>query len=455
MYRSRSRVRIAAALIALVAGPVAAGAEDGGDPADAPGLPTVAAVTRLSENAEGVPANDFCSNAVLSPDGRYAAFQTGASNLVADDRNRVSDVFIRVLKTGRIVRASVAARGEEAETSAFLGSLSPVFTPDGKAVAFASDAANFVAGAPQGVSSIYFKDLYSGALRLVSTSTRGTAANGDSARPVISRDGRVLAFASTATNLAAGPPEREPALFVKDLKRGRAGRASLPQPPDGPRGEVTFAYPDPAVFSKDGRAILFSARLSGRASESPEIHVYLRDLYSGALTRISEAGADKPGDGASRHALFSPDGAWVAFNSLASNLVQGDGNGRQDGFLKNMATGEIRRVTTTAAGGQIAGSSAIGAFTPDGTALLFSSNGDDVVPGVAVGGKWNVYWKDLASGETVLLSRGVDGNPADGTTGVEAISADGLRVLLTSSASNLVAGRQSKFPQVYMVTLER
>lgn len=453
MYRSRFRVPVAAALFALAAGSVAARAED--DAAAAPGPAKVAAVTRLSENADGVPANDFCSNAVLSPDGRYAAFQTGASNLVGDDHNRVSDVFIRVLKTGRIVRASVAAHGEEAATSAFLGSVSPAFTPDGKAIAFASDAANFVAGAPQGVTSIYFKDLYSGALRLVSTSTRGAAANGDSARPVISRDGRVLAFASTATNLAAGPPQGEPGLFVKDLKRGRAGRASLPVPSDTLRGEVTFAYPDPSVFSKDGRAILFSARLPGRPDESPDIHVYLRDLYSGALTRISETGADEPGDGPSRHAIFSPDGEWVAFDSLASNLVAGDGNGRQDGFVKNLASGEIRRVTTTATGGQIAGSSAIGAFSPDGGALLFSSNGDDVVPGVATGGKWNVYWKDLTSGDTVLLSRGVDGKPADGTTAVAAVSSDGRRVLLTSSASNLVAGKQSKFPQVYMVTLER
>lgn len=456
MFRSRSLIRIA--LAALVAGAaVDSRAENtAAEPAAVEtGVVAVTAIERLSENADGVPANAPSTNPVFSPDGRHVAFETAASNLIEGDGNRVVDIYVRVLKTGRIVRASVGPRGEEAVSSAFFGSTDAAFAPDGRSIVFASDAANFVPGAPLGSVSLYLKDLYSGTMRLVSTSTRGAPANGDSTRPVISRDGRIVAFMSTAANLDPKPGDGEAALFVKDLGRGRAGRASLPAAAGAPRTEVSFAHPDPSVFSKGGRAILFSARLADPAGERPEMHVYLRDLYSGALTRISETAAGTPGDGPSRNAFLSPDGKWVAFDSHASNFVAGDTNNRQDGFMRNLGTGEIRRVTTAAAGAQINGASTIGGFTPDGTAVVFASNGDHIVPGVAAGGKWNVYLKDLATGATVLVSRGIDGGAADATTDIAAISADGRKVLLTSTATNLVSGRQSRFPQVYLVTLDR
>lgn len=78
---------------------------------------------------------------------------------------------------------------------------------------------------------------------------------------------------------------------------------------------------------------------------------------------------------------LSPDGTKVAFYSNASNLVGSDGNSATDIFLKDLITGELRLITVNAAGEQANSSSSRVAFSPDGTKLVITSGATNLVAG--------------------------------------------------------------------------
>jgi hypothetical protein len=93
----------------------------------------------------------FMSRPFLSADGRYAAFTSRAPNLVADDRNGKSDVFVHDLWTGRTIRVSLTANGTEANGDSFVSGISA----DGVVAAFTSLADDIVPGDTNGSRDVF------------------------------------------------------------------------------------------------------------------------------------------------------------------------------------------------------------------------------------------------------------------------------------------------------------
>ena len=227
--------------------------------------------TRASVASDGTQGNDDSWSSALSADGRYVAFQSAAGNLVAGDTNGTWDIFVRDRTTGATTRVSVASDGTQGNSA----SSAPVLSADGRTVAFYSSASNLVVG-DTGWADVFVRDLTTGVTRRVSVASDGSQANSDSVIPALSADGRYVAFVSLASNLVAGDTNGQSDVFVRDLAMGQTVRVS---------------------FASDGAQA----------------------------------------NGWSRSPTISADGRYVAFTSTASNLVPGDTNTVEDVFVRDLA----------------------------------------------------------------------------------------------------------------------
>jgi Tol biopolymer transport system component len=169
---------------------------------------------RVSVATGGTQGNGASDRPSISADGRFVAFDSNATNLVAGDTNGRLDVFVRDRVTGTTERLT------QGNSDSFSASISA----DGRSVAFESSATNLVAGDTNGFRDVFVFDRVTGATELVSVATDGTQGNGQSDRPSISADGRFVAFgssatnssASSATNLVAGDTNSHSDVFVRD-----------------------------------------------------------------------------------------------------------------------------------------------------------------------------------------------------------------------------------------------
>jgi hypothetical protein len=160
----------------------------------------------------GAQADANSGNSSVSADGRFVAFESLASNLVAGDTNGLYDVFVRDRQLGTTERVSVATGGAQGNSFSASSSISA----DGRFVAFRSYASNLVAGDTNGNQDVFVRDRQSGTTERVSVVTGGAQANDDSFRLSISADGHIVAFVSSATNLVAGDTNGEGDIFVRD-----------------------------------------------------------------------------------------------------------------------------------------------------------------------------------------------------------------------------------------------
>src|SRR5262249_47460324 len=145
----------------------------------------------------GVEANGDSDMGRLSDDGRYVAFMSRASNLVPGDTNGNWDVFVRDRVAGTTERVSVATNG--AEGHGWAGE--PAISADGRYVAFTSSAPDLVAGDSNGGYDVFVHDRLNGTTERVSVATGGGEADQGGAAPMISGNGRFVAFSSFSTNL--------------------------------------------------------------------------------------------------------------------------------------------------------------------------------------------------------------------------------------------------------------
>ncbi len=377
------------------------------------------------------------SAAVMSPDGRYLAFQSDATNLVPGDTNGWTDIFLKDLQSGGVTRISTDASGAQAVSG---GSMAPTFSADGRYVAFVSNATNLVAGDTNATFDVFVKDLQSGSITRVSTDSSGAQGGVYSLSPVFSPDGRYVAFQSAAANLVAGDTNSNEDLFLKDLQSGAITRINT----DSSGAQAVGGSSSHPVFSADGRYVAFSSNANNLVSGDTNGvgDIFLRDLQTGAVTRISTdvAGVQASGGGSSVP-IFSPDGRYVAFASSATNLVPSDTNGVQDVFLKDLQTGNINRINTDASGMQASGGgSYTPKFSPDSRHVVFGSNANNLVPG-DTNGLLDAFVKDIKTGAIVRLStNAASAQATGGGSMVPQFSPDGEYVIFESAANNLVAG---------------
>ncbi len=332
MPSPRVCTRIVAVVCTLVANGVVARAQ-------APLNPT----TRVSVASDGVQANGDSGAGGISADGRFVAFASSASNLVTGDTNNASDVFVHDRQTGATTRVSVASDGTQANGGSGGGGISA----DGRFVAFVSDASNLVAGDTNNASDIFVHDRQTRATTRVSLASDGTQSSAASVGPAISADGRYVAFAFTSAASCCDPfapfvPAHND-VFVHDRQTG----ATTPVRGVGWSDFAAISANGRYVAFTSGAICTFYISEGFLCSTEDPDNVFVHDRETGATTRVSVASDGSRGNSHSRFPAISADGRFVAFTSYADNLVPGDTNGRPDIFAHDQATGLTTRIGVT------------------------------------------------------------------------------------------------------------
>ncbi|MBA2448749.1 MAG: PD40 domain-containing protein [Chloroflexi bacterium] len=385
----------------------------------------------------------------MSAYGELVAFWSGASDLMPGDSNGTLDVFVKDLQSGALEAISVASDG----TAGNGPSLNAVLSANGQLVAFESRASNLVAGDANRSSDIFVKDRLTGVVERVSMAADGRDGNDGSHRPALSADGRFVAFWSEAGNLVPDDTNQSYAnggydIFVKDRQSGALERVSVAA--DGAEGIADSVAPS---ISADGRFVAFGSfaanLVPGDTNDVPD--VFVKDRLTGAVERVSLTADGAQGDGDSFwNPHISGDGRFVAFWSEASNLVPGDTNGVPDVFVKDRQTGALERISLADQGAEGNGASYNPTLSADGRLLAFWSEAGNLVPD-DTNGALDVFVRDRQTGAVEHVSLAADGTASDGASYSPTLSADGRLVAFWSEASNLVAGDSNGKLDVFTV----
>ena len=414
------------------------------------------ATSRVSVDSAGTEANGASVRASLSGDGRFVAFESSATNLVAGDTNGVTDVFVRDLVTGATERISVDSAGTQANGVSTLNSIqipTPSLSGDGRFVVFQSTATNLVAGDTNGGTDVFLRDRQAGTTTRVSVDSAGAQANGASARASISFDGRLVAFDSTAANLVAGDTNGLPDLFVRDVVAGVTTRENL----TSAGAEATGGFSRCPSLSADGGILAFESAANNLVAGDTNgvADIFVRDRVAGTTTRASVDSAGGQANSSCLRPSISSDGNFVVFDSTATNLVPGDTNGIRDVFVRDLQAATTTRASVDSLGAQASGGANFNAsLSGDGNFVVFESTSTNLVPG-DTNGRSDIFLRDRLAATTTRVSVDAAGNEANGLGSFEAsVSGDGSLVSFDSTATNLVAGDTNAVSDVFLVLVD-
>jgi Tol biopolymer transport system component len=322
-------------------------------------------------------------------------------------------------------------------------SFDPSISADGRYVAFTSDATNLVSGDTNGAWDIFVHDRQTGQTTRVSVATGGGQANLASLDPSISADGRYVAFVSAATNLVSGDTNNVADIFVHDRQTGQTTRVSVAS--DGTQANNQSS--DPSI-SSNGRYVAFASLASNLVSGDTNgaWDVFVHDRQTGETTRVSVASDGTQAIGfffGSSNPSISADGRYVAFDSWATNLVSGDTNDKPDVFVHDRQTGQTTRVSVSSDGTQANNGANYPSISADGRYVAFESGATNLVSG-DTNSVTDIFVHDRQTGQTTRVSVSSDGTQANEGPGwsgeTSSISADGRYVAFSSGATNLVSG---------------
>jgi len=398
-------------------------------------LPAVAvaatANTLVSVDTTGTAGDDFSGNPAISGNGRIVAFQSAAPDLVAGDGNGTHDIFVRDMAANTTRRVSVDTGGGDPNGP----SLFPAVSADGTFVAFISSASDLVAGDNNGRDDVFLRNL------TTNSTIRITAGHfdNDATRLVhsvsVSGNGRLVAY-DLSVGSTTSPTFRA---FVRDTVANTTVRVSV-----FPNGSPASGFGP--VISADGRFVAFSSTDALIASDDNGIaDVYRRDLVERA-SKVATLNVDHAftttGEPFGSSLGISGDGRWVTFMSYASDLVLGDGNGEPDIFRRDLTANETVRVNVTSAGAEVVG---FGNFhtvhtgvSNSGRLVVFSSDQSGLTPNDQ-NGQPDVFLRDVDAGTTRLVSVASTGNSPSGFSYTPAISGDGKFVVFGSDGNGLAS----------------
>jgi Tol biopolymer transport system component len=292
----------------------------------------------VSTSSAGEQGNDYSLSPAISADGRLVVFVSAASNLVPDDTNGATDMFVKDRQTDLTTRVSVSSAGEEADTGAWYP---PAISADGRYVAFLSDASNLVPDDSNELFDVFVHDRTTGATVRASVSHSNAqledgAFGSRQTFLSLSANGRYVTFVSSATTLVPNDTNGWSDVFVRDLRGGVTKRVNV-----GPNGEEANGESYEAVISADGRWLAFESYASNLTAPSDpnpfSNDIFVVDLENGQTTKAS---VDSDGvsveDCGTLWISIADGGGVVTFASCASNLVANDTNEAWDVFVRVM-----------------------------------------------------------------------------------------------------------------------
>ena len=327
----------------------------------------------ISRAFGGGDANANSGTAVLNTDGRYIAFVSLASNLLAsEDRNDYPDIFVYDRVADRMTLVSVSSDGIQGNGDSF----DPWISGNGRYVVFVSNATNLVKDDGNGEMDVFLHDRKTGETTRVSRGRGRAEANGGSYSPFISTDGRYIAFESHASNIVPSDGNDLVDVFVHDQKTGKTLRVSVSSNKTEGNGHSVAPF-----TSGDGRFVVYQSYADNLIEKDTNGHpdIFLYDVKTGTTTRLNLAPEASEANSESYFPSVSYDGRLVAYYSVAWNLVENDTNTKSDIFIHNRTNGETERVSRAYDGSQANGGSYSPIISGNGRFVTFVSNATNLI----------------------------------------------------------------------------
>ena len=467
---------------------------------------TLGLTTLVSVNTNGTSANNASTFPIITPDGRFVAFESTATDLVTNNvAANIINVYLRDLANNTTVLASASTNGLDGgngesrlsgvssdgryllfssaaknlgsaksyRREVFLRDMQMQFTywistnvgsmfktdPTYKSVCFnpviSGDGQSIAFRVTKDSSSLVLRhDLTSNATQVISSNQFATYINNwDYSGPSMSDDGNVVAYLEVATRLLSSTSTNQ--IYVWDSRSNTNRLATLA--PDGRKpGNASSDCP---VLSADGRTLAFlsvATNLVVNATSGDHVNLYVRDIAAGISKLVSvETNLNKPPGDILEYPALSADGSLVVFGSSSDGLVDNDNNQMDDAFVSSVETGIAELVSSRSPSLDFkiaSGSSSIAenGLSGDGRFAVFLTFADNMVAG-DTNLSWDIFVRDMLTRKNLLVSGNVDGTHAGNSASIHpSISADGRWVAFQSDASDLVAGDTNKATDVFL-----
>ncbi|MEE4378888.1 MAG: hypothetical protein V2J55_15455 [Candidatus Competibacteraceae bacterium] len=406
----------------------------------------VFAAELVSVNSAGTASGNGDSFfALMSADGRFVVFVSTATDLtVTTDTNQTYDIFVHDREAGTTELVSVNRDGTDSGNGE---SYPAQISADGRFVSFSSLASDLTATADtNGTKDVFLHDREAGTTELVSVNRDGTdSGNGFlSGHQRISADGRFVVFVSTGTDLTTTADNNGAVdVFLYDRETDTTELVSVNR--DGTDSGNDSSYLP--YISPDGRFVVFDSTasdLTTTADNNGRVDVFVHDRETGTteLVSVNRDGTDS-GNFSSYAPIFSADGRFVAFFSLANDLTDTVGTlFSSDVFLRDREAGTTELVSTNSAGTASGNGNSypFASFIPDGRLVFFRSDASDLTATTDTNQTVDIFVRDREAGTTELISTNSAGTASgNGESSFAQISADGRFVAFSSLASDLTA----------------
>lgn len=397
-------------------------------------------VATTSVSNTGEQGNDGSILSSLSADGRIVAFVSVATNLDSATPVVNADpvhIYVHDARLGTTKLVSANSFGIEGDDYSF----APAVSGNGRYIAYQSLADNLVPGDNNGVYDIFVYDRETSLNTRISPTTRDGMDALFNSVPSISHDGRYITYFTQARN-----PDviccSESTIVVYDQNTG----VTRPILITGEDSTKRYWKYNPSI-SGDGRFIAFEYRQD--VSAVP-VEIMVHDRDTGTTSRVSISSAGDAPDASSVYPAISADGRYVAFASIATNLVDGDDNGMSDIFVHDHISATTNRVNVDNEGNEANLHSRQPAISGDGRYITFMSEASNLVDDDS-NGVVDAFLHDRQSGTTRRVSLSPTGAESDGESYEPvAISTDGRYVSFASDATNLMANDNNGYADVFL-----
>lgn len=377
---------------------------------------TTGATVLVSVAKNGSPSTVGGFAPSVSADGRFVSFASNGNDFVDGDTNGLVDIFLRDMNSGvtKMVSADQVGTPQGAAANNVAGKRE--ISDDGRYVAFASSASSLVATPNNSRQQIYVKDMATGVVTRASVDATGAAGNDNSSAPALSGNGQVVAFVSQAANFSSLATSRIGQIFVRDLALGTttlesvtttgaivAGKASVAPAVSWDGLHVAFET-TAQLDSRDKDGLL--------GGNNTGWDVYLRDRAAGTTVFASYTNTTFSGTD-SRAPSISADGRWVGFHSMDDKFVASDVNATWDVVLFDRVTGTYSLASLNDAGQQANSASSGSSVSSDGRLALFGSAATNLVA-TPPSNTMQLYVHDMRTNEAPVVTLGPDANLDEG-----------------------------------------
>jgi len=379
-----------------------------------------------------------------SENGRYVTFAGTDLGLAVGGNNTYPQIYMLDRQTGiytLVTRAHANWFGEPAINTKINTSKSSV-SNDGRYVAFTSQATNLIEGVQQG--NLYLYDTQSDSMTWV------ISGNGSLAQFAFSGDGQYLTFSSDTNNLVPGDSNNGSDVFLYNIQTKTTTLISVDS--GGIAGGSDGRSWNPSI-SADGNFITYSSDATNLVAGdgNSQRDIFVRDIQAGQTFLVSVNSAAEQGNGFSEGSTISESGRFVAFYSMANNLVDSDTNSVQDIFVHDRQTGVTTRASVDSGGNGVSGYVSSPTISSNGQFVAFTADSADLVDG-DLNGKRDVFVRDIVNGSTLRVSENASGDDPDDNSGFYSFPIfieNGAYLIFDSSATNLVPDDNNGFGDIF------